>query len=77
VIDLKVEEFKPEFSGKMSFYVAVVDDLLRHPDDKPTIGMILCKVKSKIIAEYALHSMNQPIGVSTSQLRDSLPEELQ
>ena len=77
VIDLKVEEFKPEFSGKMSFYVAVVDDLLRHPDDKPTIGMILCKAKNKTIAEYALREINQPIGVSTYQLRDTLPEQLQ
>ncbi len=77
VIDLKVEDFKPEFSGKMSFYVAVVDDLLRHPDDKPTIGMILCKAKNKAIAEYALRAINQPIGVSTYQLRDTLPEQLQ
>lgn len=76
VIDLKVEEFKPEFSGKMSFYVAVVDDLLRHPDDKPTIGIILCKAKNKTIAEYALRAINQPIGVSTYQSRDALPEQL-
>ncbi|BAZ18134.1 hypothetical protein NIES4071_100170 [Calothrix sp. NIES-4071] len=77
VIDLKVEEFKPEFSGKMSFYVAVVDDLLRHPDDKPTIGMILCKTKNKTIAEYALQAINQPIGVSTYQSKNTLPEQLQ
>lgn len=77
VIDLKVEDFKPEFSGKMSFYVAVVDDLLRHPDDKPTIGIILCKAKSKTIAEYAVRSINQPIGVSTYQSQDTLPEQLQ
>jgi predicted nuclease of restriction endonuclease-like (RecB) superfamily len=76
VVDLKVEEFKPEFSGKMSFYVAVVDDLLRHPDDKPTIGMILCKTKNKTIAEYALQAINQPIGISTYQSRDTLPEQL-
>lgn len=77
VIDLKIEEFKPEFSGKMSFYVAAVDDLLRHPDDKPTIGMILCKAKNQTIVEYALREINQPIGVSTYQLRDALPEQLQ
>ncbi len=76
VIDLKVEEFKPEFSGKMSLYVAVVDDLLRHPDDKSTIGMILCKTKNKTIAEYALQAINQPIGVSTYQSRDTLPKQL-
>ena len=77
VIDLKIEEFKPEFSGKMSFYVSAVDDLLRHPDDKPTIGMILCKTKNHTIVEYALRDMNKPIGVSTYQLRDALPEQLQ
>ncbi|KAB8332487.1 DUF1016 domain-containing protein [Scytonema tolypothrichoides VB-61278] len=76
VIDLKIEEFKPEFSGKMSFYVSAVDDLLRHPDDKPTIGMILCKTKNQTIVEYALRDMNKPIGVSTYQLRDVLPEQL-
>jgi predicted nuclease of restriction endonuclease-like (RecB) superfamily len=77
VIDLKIEDFKPEFSGKMSFYVSAVDDLLRHPDDKPTIGMILCKTKNQTIVEYALREMNKPIGVSTYQLRDVLPEQLQ
>ncbi|WP_414153304.1 PDDEXK nuclease domain-containing protein [Nostoc commune] len=48
MIDLKIEEFKPEFSGKMNFYVSAVDDLLRHADDQPTIGMILCKSKNKV-----------------------------
>ncbi|BAY85321.1 hypothetical protein NIES267_48210 [Calothrix parasitica NIES-267] len=76
VIDLKIEEFKPEFLGKMSFYVSAVDDLLRHPEDKPTIGIILCKSKNRIIVEYALRDMNKPIGVSTYQLRDALPEQL-
>ncbi len=61
----------------MSFYVSAVDDLLRHPDDKPTIGIILCKTKNRIIVEYALRDMNKPIGVSTYQLRDALPEQLQ
>jgi predicted nuclease of restriction endonuclease-like (RecB) superfamily len=77
VIDLKIEDFQPEFSGKMSFYVSAVDDLLRHPDDQPTIGMILCKTKNQTIVEYALREMNKPIGVSTYQLRDALPEQLQ
>ncbi|MCP2729965.1 PDDEXK nuclease domain-containing protein [Limnofasciculus baicalensis] len=76
-IDLKVEAFKPEFSGKMSFYVSAVDDLLRHRDDMPTIGIILCKDKKQKIVEYALRDMNKPIGVSTYQLREALPEELQ
>lgn len=77
VIDLKVEAFKPEFSGKMSFYVSAVDDLLRHRDDMPTIGIILCKNKKQKIVEYALRDMNKPIGVSTYQLREALPEQLQ
>lgn len=77
VIDLKVEAFKPEFSGKMSFYVSAVDDLLKHPDDMPTIGMILCKNKKQKIVEYSLRDMNQAIGVSTYQLREALPDQLQ
>ncbi|MHC5773302.1 PDDEXK nuclease domain-containing protein [Nostoc sp.] len=77
VIDLKLEKFKPEFSGKMNFYVSAVDDLLRHPDDQPTIGMILCKSKNKVIAEYSLRDMHKPIGVSVYQLKDTLPEPLQ
>jgi predicted nuclease of restriction endonuclease-like (RecB) superfamily len=77
VIDLKIEEFKPEFSGKMNFYVSAVDDLLRHPNDEPSIGMILCKSRNKTIVEYALRDMNKPIGVSTYQLRQALPENLQ
>ncbi|MEG4290036.1 PDDEXK nuclease domain-containing protein [Microcoleus sp. C2C3] len=77
VIDLKVEAFKPEFSGKMSFYVSAVDDLLKHRDDMPTIGIILCKNKKQKIVEYALRDMNKPIGVSTYQLREALPDQLQ
>ncbi|WP_236506499.1 PDDEXK nuclease domain-containing protein [Tychonema sp. BBK16] len=77
VIDLKVEAFKPEFSGKMSFYVSAVDDLLKHRDDMPTIGIILCKNKKQKIVEYSLRDMNKPIGVSTYQLRETLPEQLQ
>lgn len=77
VIDLKIEEFKPEFSGKMNFYINAVDDLLRHLDDRPTIGMILCKSKNKVIAEYSLRNMNKPIGVSVYQLKNTLPEQLQ
>lgn len=76
VIDLKMGEFQPEFSGKMNFYVAAVDDLLRHPDDQPTIGLVLCKSKSKTTVEYALRNVNTPIGVSTHRLPDHLSESL-
>lgn len=77
VIELKMTEFKPEYSGKMNFYVAVVDDQLRHPQDQPTIGIILCKSRNKTVIEYALRDMNQAIGVSTYHLGEPLPEQLQ
>lgn len=77
VIDLKVTEFQPEFSGKMNFYISAVDDLLRHPEDRATIGIVLCKGKKKTAVEYALRDVNRPIGVSTYQLRDSLPKSLE
>lgn len=75
VIDLKMTEFKPEYSGKMSFYVSAVDDLLRHSEDKPTIGLILCKSRNQAVAEYALRDVNKPIAVS--QYKHELPEFLQ
>ncbi len=77
VIDLKMKEFQPEYSGKMNFYISAVDDLLRHPDDQPTIGIILCRGKKKTVAEYALRDLNKPIGISTYKLKDSLPQTLQ
>ncbi|NER49017.1 MAG: DUF1016 domain-containing protein [Symploca sp. SIO1A3] len=77
VIELKMTEFRPEYSGQINFYVNVVDDLLRHPEDKPTIGIVLCRSKKKTVVEYALKGMNQPIGVSTYHLGDKLPEQLQ
>ena len=76
VIDLKVTEFKPEYSGKMNFYVSAVDDLMRHPDDQPTIGIVLCKSKDRTIAEYALRNLNTPLAVSTHQLPKRLKESL-
>jgi hypothetical protein len=76
IIDLKTGEFLPEYSGKMNFYVSAVDDLLRHESDQPTIGIILCKSKSKTTAEYALRNVQTPIGVSTFQLSEDLPAQL-
>ena len=73
-IDLKMGKFKPEYSGKMSFYVSAVDDLLRHPDDRQTIGLILCKSRNQTIAEYALRDVNKPIAIARYQ--QELPEEL-
>lgn len=77
VIDLKMTEFKPEYSGKMNFYVSAVDDLLRHEADQPTIGIILCKSKNKVVAEYALRDVHKPIGVATHYLGESLPDSWQ
>lgn len=77
VIELKAVEFQPEFTGKLNFYLSATDDLLRHSDDQPSIGILLCKSKNKVIAEYALRDMNKPMGVSTYQLMESLPQQLQ
>jgi predicted nuclease of restriction endonuclease-like (RecB) superfamily len=76
VIELKKGDFVPEYAGKMNFYCSAVDDLLKHETDKPTIGLILCKGKDKIFAEYALRDLNKPIGVSEYELTQSLPENL-
>jgi predicted nuclease of restriction endonuclease-like (RecB) superfamily len=76
VIDLKMTPFKPEYAGKMNFYLSAVDDLLRHPDDKPSIGLILCKTKNRVIAEYALRNTSTPMGVSEFRHLDNLPDQL-
>jgi predicted nuclease of restriction endonuclease-like (RecB) superfamily len=75
VVDLKATAFKPEYAGKMNFYLSAVDDLMRHPDDKPSIGIILCKSKNKVVAEYALRDLAKPVGVSSyvTKLVESLP----
>lgn len=76
VIDLKMKPFKPEYAGKMNFYLSAVDDLLRHKDDRPSIGLILCKGKNRVVAEYALRDTGKPIGVSAYRITESLPEPL-
>lgn len=76
VIDLKRGAFKPEYAGKMSFYCSVVNDRLRHGDDKPTIGLILCQQQNRVLAEYTLRSIDSPIGVSSYELTRALPAEL-
>ncbi|SPF56812.1 hypothetical protein SBA4_930031 [Candidatus Sulfopaludibacter sp. SbA4] len=72
VFDLKIGEFKPEFAGKMNFYLSAVDDQLRQPTDQPTIGIILCRERNEITVEYALRKTSQPIGVSQYQLPEAL-----
>jgi len=76
VIDLKASDFKPEYAGKMNFYLSAVDDLLRHPSDAPSIGLILCRNNNGVIVEYALRNMHKPIGVSAYELTATLPREL-
>jgi len=76
VIELKVTEFQPEFAGKMNFYLSAVDDLLRHAEDGPSIGIVLCKEKNRVIVEYALKGINKPMGVADYQLSTALPENL-
>lgn len=76
VIDLKISEFQPEYAGKMNFYLSLVDDILRHPEDEASIGIILCKGKNRIIAEYALRGINRPMGIAEYQLSKALPEDL-
>lgn len=76
VIELKIEDFKPEFAGKMNFYLSAVDDQLRHHDDKPTIGIILCKGRNEVIVEYALRDSTKPMGVAQYQLSQALPPQL-
>jgi predicted nuclease of restriction endonuclease-like (RecB) superfamily len=76
VIDLKVIEFEPEFAGKMNFYLSVVDDQIKKPEDQPSIGIILCKNKNKLEVEYALQGMSKPIGVSEFTVSQALPPEL-
>ena len=78
VVDLKMKGFTPEDAGKMNFYLSTVDEQMRHPQDQPSIGLILCKDNNRLIAEYALRDVNKPIGVAEWQTRlvKSLPEHL-
>lgn len=76
VIELKTGKFKPEYAGKLNFYLSVVDDTLKSDFDNPTIGIILCKEKNKLIAEYSLKDMTKPIGVSEYKLLEQIPNEL-
>ena len=79
VIELKALTFQPEFVGKLNFYLSAVDARLRHADDQPSIGLLLCKSRNEVVVEYALRDLNKPIGVAQweTRLAASLPEELQ
>ena len=78
VIELKAVDFNPEHVGKLNMYLSVVDDILRHADDKPTIGLLLVRKKNKLVAEYALRGFKKPMGVAQweTQITRSLPDKL-
>jgi len=75
-IDLKIGEFKPEYVGKMQFYLTALDETKKMPEENPSIGIIICKTKHRTRVEYTLKTANTPIGIATYSLHDSLPENL-
>ena len=77
VVELKTVDFEPEFAGKLNFYLKAVDEQLRGEHDAPTIGLLLCKSKDKLVAEYALSDISKPLGLATYQLSHTLPANLQ
>jgi YhcG PDDEXK nuclease domain len=77
VVELKARAFQPEDAGKLGFYLAAVDAQLRHPQDNPTVGLLLCKTKNNTIAEYALKNLNAPLGVSEYRITEALPAEFE
>jgi predicted nuclease of restriction endonuclease-like (RecB) superfamily len=77
ICEIKATKFKPEHVGQLNFYLSAIDDKLRHKDDNPSIGLLLCKSRNKVIAEYALKSIEKPIGISEYELTKALPEKLQ
>ena len=74
VVELKAGEFKPEHVGQLNFYVTLVDEKIKSDEDKPTLGLLLCKQQHRVVAEYALRGMTQPIGIAEYRLQ--LPEGL-
>ncbi len=76
VVDLKVDDFKPEYAGKMNFYLSAVDELVKMPQDGPSIGLIICKSRNRTIAEYSLRDVSKPMGVAEYRIGTALPEPL-
>jgi hypothetical protein len=75
-VELKAGKFKPEYAGKLNFYLSAVDSQLKKAEDNPSIGILLCRKKNKIEAEYALRDINKPIGISEFKLTDIIPEDI-
>lgn len=76
LVELKTTEFKPEHAGKLNFYLSAADERLRHPDDQPSIGLIVCRGRKGLVAEYALRDLNKPMGIVGHRLGADLPERL-
>ena len=76
VIELKKGKFKPEYAGKLNFYCNVVNDRMKQPSDQPTIGLILCQERSRLLAEYSFAGIDKPIGISTYELTRALPKDM-
>jgi len=76
VIELKAKEFKAEYAGKLNFYLSAVDEILKSKEENPTIGILLCKERNKIEAEYALRGMSQPIGIAEFKLSKAIPKDI-
>lgn len=78
VVELKTSDFKPEYAGKLNFYLKAIDMQLKQPQDNPTIGILLCKTKDNLVVEYALSDINKPIGVAEyeTKILESLPDNL-
>ena len=76
VIELKAGKFKPEYAGKLNFYLSAIDSLLKKSEDNQSIGILLCKKKDKIEAEYSLRDINKPIGISDYKLTNAIPDNL-
>ena len=77
VVELKTRKFKPTDAGQLNFYLSAIDDMIRKEGDNPTIGILLCKEKDKLTAEYALKDINKPVGVSEYKILQDIPEYLQ
>lgn len=77
VIELKTGDFKPEYAGQLNFYLSAVDAILKKDTDNPSIGLLLCKSKNNLVAEYSLRDMSKPIGISEYKITNNLPEELE
>ncbi|MBI5325330.1 MAG: DUF1016 domain-containing protein [Ignavibacteriae bacterium] len=76
LVELKVDEFKPEYAGKLNFYLNAFNEQVKSPNDNPTIGLMLCKKSNKIVAEYSLMNINNPIGISNYKLTEKLPMDI-